>query len=55
MHFTDTPHPEMKLMPGMYALNEAVMCRHKATGKIGWNWNVGLAAPNLPAKSAGCD
>jgi para-nitrobenzyl esterase len=54
MHFTDMPHPETKLMPGMYALNEAVMCRHKATGKIGWNWNVGLAAPNLPAKSAAC-
>jgi para-nitrobenzyl esterase len=54
MHFTDTPHPETKLMPGMYALNEAVMCRHKATGKIGWNWNVGLAAPNLPAKSTVC-
>jgi len=54
MHLTDTPHPETKLMPGMYALNEAVMCRHKATGKIAWNWNVGLAAPNLPAKSAAC-
>ncbi|CAN5514308.1 carboxylesterase family protein [soil metagenome] len=55
MHFTDAPHPETKLMPGMYALNEAVMCRHMATGKIGWNWNVGLAAPKLPAKAAGCE
>ncbi|MFA5963564.1 MAG: carboxylesterase family protein [Sphingomonas sp.] len=55
MHFTDTPHPETKLMPGMYALNEAVMCRRKATGKIGWHWNVGLAAPKLPEKTAGCE
>jgi para-nitrobenzyl esterase len=55
MHFTDAPHPETKLMPGMYTLNEAVVCRRRATGKIGWNWNVGLAAPKLPAKAAGCD
>ncbi|MDB5708343.1 MAG: carboxylesterase family protein [Sphingomonas bacterium] len=55
MHFTDTPYPETKLMPGMYALNEAVVCRRRATGKIGWNWNVGLAAPKLPAKVAGCE
>jgi para-nitrobenzyl esterase len=54
MHFTDTPHPETKLMPGMYALNETVMCRRKATGKTGWNWNVGLYAPKLPPVAAGC-
>jgi len=55
MHFTDAPHPETVLMPGMYALNEAVVCRRRATGKIGWNWNVGLAAPKLPVKAAGCE
>jgi para-nitrobenzyl esterase len=55
MHFTDAPHPETRLMPGMYALNEAVVCRRRAGGKIGWNWNVGLAAPKLPAKAAGCE
>ncbi|HEX4695684.1 carboxylesterase/lipase family protein [Sphingomonas sp.] len=54
MHFAATPQPETKLMPGMYALNETVMCRKKATG-VGWNWNVGLAAPKLPDKTAGCD
>jgi para-nitrobenzyl esterase len=54
MHFTATPQPETRLMPGMYDLNETVMCRRKATGKIGWNWNVGLAAPNLPPKAEGC-
>ncbi|MBP2278144.1 MULTISPECIES: carboxylesterase/lipase family protein [Sphingomonas] len=54
LHFADVPLVETKLMPGMFALNETVMCRHKATGKIGWNWNVGLAAPKLPAASAEC-
>jgi len=55
IHFTDAPHPETNLMPGMYALNEAVVCRRRATGKIGWNWNVGLASPKLPPRTAGCD
>ena len=55
MHFTATPEPSKDLMPGMFALNETVMCRKKATGKFGWNWNVGLAAPKIPAKTAGCD
>ena len=55
MHFTAKPEPSKDLMPGMFALNEAVMCRKKATGKIGWNWNVGLAAPKLPPKVAGCE
>jgi para-nitrobenzyl esterase len=55
MHFTAKPEPSKDLMPGMFALNEAVMCRKKATGKIGWNWNVGLAVPKIPPRTAGCD
>jgi para-nitrobenzyl esterase len=54
MHFAATPQPGTALIPGMYALNEAVMCR-KAKAKVAWNWNVGLAAPKIPAKSEGCD
>ena len=54
MHFAGTPQPESDLMPGMFELNEAVMCRRLATGKVGWNWNVGLAAPELPPSSSGC-
>jgi para-nitrobenzyl esterase len=53
MHFAEKPVAKAKLMPGMYALNEAVMCR-KASGGIGWNWNVGLVSPKLPAKSVAC-
>ena len=55
MRFADTPVAATGLMPGMFALNEAVMCRRRAAGKVGWNWNVGLAAPTLPPKVAGCD
>ena len=53
MHFADKPVADVKLMPGMYALNEAVMCR-KAAGGIAWNWNVGMVSPKLPARSAAC-
>jgi len=56
MLFAQTPEPASKLMPGMYALNEEVMCRRRAAGKDGWNWNVGLAAPGRVAPPAkGCD
>ena len=55
VRFGATPEVATGLMPGMFALNEAVMCRRKASGKAGWNWNVGLNATKLPPKSAGCD
>jgi para-nitrobenzyl esterase len=54
MHFTDAPHPQTNLMPGMYRLNEDVVCRRVAAGNLAWNWNVGLASPKLPANSARC-
>jgi para-nitrobenzyl esterase len=41
-------------MPGMYRLNEEVMCRRKAAGTTAWNWNVGLASPPIPQPSAAC-
>lgn len=54
MHITDTPSPAAELMPGMYDLNEQVMCRRKVAGTIAWNWNVGLASPPLPPAVPGC-
>jgi len=54
MHFSDAPHPESHLMPGMYRLNEEVVCRRVAAGNLPWNWNVGLASPKLPPESAQC-
>ncbi|WP_305096386.1 carboxylesterase/lipase family protein [Croceibacterium aestuarii] len=45
MLFAERPEPASHLMPGMFAFNELVMCRRRADRKVGWNWNVGLAAP----------
>jgi para-nitrobenzyl esterase len=52
--FTDAPRPSDDLMPGMYELNEQVVCRRRATGEIPWDWNVGLWSPKLPAQVAQC-
>jgi para-nitrobenzyl esterase len=52
MAFEAAPVPSQHLMPGMYTLNEEVMCRRRASGDIPWNWNVGLAAPPLPPKAS---
>ena len=54
LRFGETPVAATGLFPGMYALNEAVMCRRRATGKVGWNWNVGLVSPNLPPDVPAC-
>ncbi|CAN5375571.1 carboxylesterase family protein [soil metagenome] len=54
LRFADAPRVEHDLMPGMFVLNEAVVCRRHAVGNQAWNWNVGLAAPRLPASSTGC-
>ncbi len=32
MHFTDVPVPSEHVMPGMFTLNEEVMCRRRASG-----------------------
>jgi para-nitrobenzyl esterase len=55
MRFAGTPEVASGLMPGMFEFNETIVCRRKAAGKVGWNWNVGLAAPKLSPKAAGCD
>jgi para-nitrobenzyl esterase len=54
MHFAEAPRGETRMMPGMYELNEEVVCRRRATGKIAWNWNVGLASPKLPPAAPDC-
>ncbi|MDG3439048.1 carboxylesterase/lipase family protein [Nitrospirillum amazonense] len=54
MHFAAAPQPETHLMPGMYALHEATVCRRHAAGTLPWNWNTGIMSPALPAKTAGC-
>jgi para-nitrobenzyl esterase len=54
MIFTDAPHPSDHLMPGMYKLNEEVVCRRRASGDIPWGWNVGIVSPKMPPQTAQC-
>jgi para-nitrobenzyl esterase len=54
MAFEDGPQPSAGIMPGMYELQEAVVCRRRASGDQAWNWNVGVVSPPLPAKAASC-
>ena len=54
MHFGATPAAARDLMPGMYDLNEGVMCRRRAMATVAWGWNVGLWAPASTPNAAGC-
>jgi para-nitrobenzyl esterase len=54
MAFTDAPRAGAHLMPGMYELNEQVVCRRRAKGGVPWNWNVGILSPPLPAGDPRC-
>ncbi len=54
MEFTDAPHAAQNLMPGMYDLQEEVVCRRRAQGDQAWNWNVGLYSPQLPDRIEHC-
>ncbi len=53
MHFAEKPTPRTRLMPGMFELNDEVVCRRRAHGEQAWNWNVGIVAPALPPRG-GC-
>jgi para-nitrobenzyl esterase len=54
MLFAGTPRPGTHLLPGMFELNEQVVCRRRAQGGLPWNWNVGLVAPTLPTREDAC-
>jgi para-nitrobenzyl esterase len=54
MAFADTPTPGAHLMPGMYELNEQVVCRRRAKGGVPWNWNTGVLSPPLPPADPRC-
>jgi para-nitrobenzyl esterase len=53
MHFVERPQPDTQLMPGMFELNDEVVCRRRARGDQAWNWNVGIVSPALPSRG-GC-
>ena len=54
MDFKEAPQPSEHLLPGMYELNEEVVCRRRAAGDVAWNWNVGLYSPKLPPQQPQC-
>lgn len=54
MAFAEGPQPGAHLRPGMYELNEAVMCRRRAQGDTPWVWNVGVVSPPLPPGVTQC-
>jgi para-nitrobenzyl esterase len=53
MAFADIPRSGARLMPDMYALHEAAVCRRRAAGNQPWNWNTGIVSPVL-AKGENC-
>ena len=52
--FEDGPVARERLMPGMYELHEAVVCRRRAAGGTPWNWNFGLMSAPLPPATPAC-
>jgi len=54
MLFADGPQPAAHLLPGMFELNEQVVCRRRAKGGVPWNWNVGIVSPPLPEPVQAC-
>ena len=54
MAFEDRPVPRQRVMPGMFELREAEVCRRRAAGGTPWNWAVGVVAAPVPPPTAGC-
>ncbi|HWQ88092.1 carboxylesterase/lipase family protein [Brevundimonas sp.] len=54
MAFEQGPVVRARLMPGMFELREAVVCRRRVAGSIPWNWNFGVLSPSLPPASPAC-
>jgi para-nitrobenzyl esterase len=54
MSFADTPQLSRRLLPGMYELQEQIMCRRRASGAQSWNWRTGSIAPELPMPAPQC-
>ena len=51
MAFEQAPRAARHLAPGMFELNEEVVCRRAKAGNVPWNWNVGIRAPaTIPPK-----
>lgn len=54
MAFEDGPTARERLMPGMFELREAEVCRRRAAGGTPWSWAVGVAAEPVPPAGSQC-
>jgi para-nitrobenzyl esterase len=54
MAFEEGPVARERLMPGMYELREAEVCRRRVTGGTPWNWAVGIVAAPVPPATPAC-
>jgi para-nitrobenzyl esterase len=54
MAFEEGPVARQRLMPGMFELREAEVCRRRVAGGTPWNWAVGIVAAPLPPASSAC-
>jgi para-nitrobenzyl esterase len=51
--FKARPEAGHDLMPGMFDLHRAAVCRRQSLN-LAWNWNVGVVSPDLSAGAPGC-
>jgi para-nitrobenzyl esterase len=54
MAFEQGPVVRERLMPGMYELHEAVVCRRRVAGGLPWTFNFGVISPPLPPSTPAC-
>ncbi|MFA4892534.1 carboxylesterase/lipase family protein [Brevundimonas sp.] len=54
MAFEEAPVVRERIMPGMFELREAEVCRRRVTGGTPWTWAVGVVAAPLPAAAPAC-
>jgi para-nitrobenzyl esterase len=54
MSLDEEPKLSTQLMPGMYELQEQIMCRRRHDGTQSWDWRAGSIAPVLPKPTPGC-
>lgn len=54
MAFEEGPVVRERLMPGMYELHEAVVCRRRVAGGVPWTTNFGIVSPPLPPAAPAC-
>lgn len=54
MAFEDEPVVRERIMPGMFELREAEVCRRRLAGGLSWNWAVGVVAAPVPPGGSTC-